>query len=514
VDLSAIPPFDSDPPRKPEPQSKISKDLHELKGLTVPYGSRDAARGAYLLRHSSNAALAELREILYTTESRPALTFIGDRLGKVLGPKHVALAVDLLRLKNLASTDGFLRSLVRHEQIAVSRGFPSVLASEEMSPLRAELAKFCVSPDLFVSRSAWAGHHDEIQRLSFFPIVLLRQTACAQAATILVTGATRDGLDPLMNRRALEALNYFEERSCPHRGIPAKAVAAIVDTMGSLLRDPLNRMDVYAFVDRWLSKPSAHGGTDPTPVREALHQQWREYSKEPIDPVDERGGNAMDVISLLRHFDDPTSQLVREQACHHTNVGVSTLARLSILGGTTCVLSSLLDSIRPTTPLAQRLSALRVFGYSVSNEIDEHLLSLYRQAVFSAFGASDTSPETSDIHLERRVLYSVLARRIYTGPLDAPFTSGIVQDAMSKNVAGASLFASTLLSIAREGRVMPLRFYDDPPSLTPIGVAIELLRFQAKTDDTGMSRIADEIEGHFILDGPARFGFELSRKSG
>lgn len=82
---------------------------------------------------------------------------------------------------------------------------------------------------------------------------------------------------------------------------------------------------------------------------------------------------------------------------------------------------------------------------------------------------------------------------------------------MNLSVGGTIFFASALMTIARSGRIVPLRFYDDPSLLTPVGVTIELLRHQSQTTNRPVSEAADQIEEHFLLDGPARFGFELVR---
>jgi hypothetical protein len=148
-------------------------------------------------------------------------------------------------------------------------------------------------------------------------------------------------------------------------------------------------------------------------------------------------------------------------------------------------------------------------GYSVSPQHDKQLHSIYSDVIARGFRGDEDDPEV--VGPIRTALLSVMARRLFTLPLSDPFSQAVLSDAMSQKVGEASLLASTLLAITRQGRVMPLSFYDEPTLLRPIGLCIELLRHQAKIDDPSITPIADAIEGHFILDGPARFGFQLTR---
>ena len=159
-----------------------------------------------------------------------------------------------------------------------------------------------------------------------------------------------------------------------------------------------------------------------------------------------------------------------------------------------------------------RLGAIRVLEHSLSADHDVALGPVFSGLVTRAFEDSGPAPDfVSDIASARSALISVMARRLFTQPLNAPFTSEVLGDTVRQRVAEASLLASTLLGIARQERVMPLAFYDDPILLAPVGLSIELLRYQAKRKDPSIISIADAIEGHFILDGPARFGFQIAR---
>jgi hypothetical protein len=511
VEFGAIPPHDSDPSNKKVPQgtNKIDKDLHDLDGLVPPHGSRDARKIVHLLEHPTDVHLGEARAILYDTESRRVLTFIGDRLAKVLSPPHIGFAVDLINRKSLLSTDAFLRGLVSRELKAVRHGLSSPLAGPDMAPLRVAIAKLCVDPDLFFSEKTRERHQGEIDKLLFFPIVLLRRAASNEVTSVLVKAATIGGIEPERNRRALEALTHLEESHPHHRMVSQEGVAALVDTMGSFLRDPFNRLDAYAFVERWLRKEPSRPPEATRLVRDALHRLWREYREGGIGGVESCAANIMDVVALSRHFDDPLSREVRLQACDDPHTGVASLARLVVFGPTEPLLDNLRDATGDDAPLEERLRAIRVLGYSVSPQHDKQLHSIYSDVIARGFRGDEDDPEV--VGPIRTALLSVMARRLFTLPLSDPFSQAVLSDAMSQKVGEASLLASTLLAITRQGRVMPLSFYDEPTLLRPIGLCIELLRHQAKIDDPSITPIADAIEGHFILDGPARFGFQLTR---
>ena len=511
MEFGAIPPHDSDPSNKKVPQgtNKIEKDLHDLDALTPPYGSREARRVLHLLENPSEANLGEARGILYDTESRPVLTFIGDRLANVLGPKHVGFAIDLVNRKSLLSTDAFLRGLVSRELRAVRHGLPSPLTGPEMAPLRVAIAKLCVDPELFFSDKTRARHPGEIDRLLFFPIVLLRRAASNEVTSVLVKAATIGGIEPERNRRALEMLTHLEEVHPAQRMLSQEGVAAIVETMGSFLRDPFNRLDAYAFVERWLRKEPAQAPETTHLVRDAINRLWREYREGAFGGVESFSANMMDLLALSRHFDDPLSRQVRLQACDDPHTGVASLARLVVFGPTEHLLGTLHDATHEDAPLEERHRAIRVLGYSVSPEHDKRFRLIYSDAVGRVFREDEEDPEF--VGPIRTALLSVLARRLFTLPLSDPFSQAVLSDAISQKVGEASLLASTLLAITRQGRVMPLSFYDEPTLLSPIGLCIELLRHQAKNDDPSITSIADAIEGHFILDGPARFGFQLTR---
>jgi hypothetical protein len=513
VDLGALPPNEADPSKKPETPSevKVTKDIDQLSGLTAPYGSPEARRVEYLLQKPSRGALAEAREILLSTESRSVQTFIGDRLGKIFDPRHVEFAIDLLRLKSLPCTDAFLRALARRELGAVRQEISSPLTGHDMAPLRMEIAKLCVDAQCFFTDETRARYGHEIEKLAFLPIVILRRCASTEVVPILVKAATTGGIDPGMNRLALEALTYVEAGDPHERVTPGRSVAALAGTMECFLREPLNRMDVYSFVDQWLSKSARDGSTTAEPVMEVLHRSWEEYRSGTIVSVENRGLNILDVIALLRHFDDPTSRLIRQQACEVPHFGISALAHLTDCGPTHSLLWSILEACSPAAPLRERLRAFRLFSYRLSDEVDRRILPLYLHVVSRTFRDGEAHAPVSEIAAERVALMSVLGRRLYTQPLQGPFLSGILSEAMTREVGEASLVASTLMAIAREARVMPLSFYDDPYQLTPLGLTIALLRERSKVAGSAVSEIADEIEGHFILDGPARFGFQLAR---
>ncbi len=513
MDLGGNPSHNSEPSKGPLSPGKggLEKDTVDLHGLSVPQASFEVRRVAHLLRSPSRAALAEAREILYTTQSRPLLSFIGDCLARELTPLHVDLALDLLRLKALPSTEEFLWALVSKEHSLAGRALPPVLGGREMAPLRVEIARLCVDPALFFSKEDRDLYEKTIQRLAFYAIVPLRRSADGEVVPTLVRAASRGGIEPVMNRRAMEALTYLEEAHPHHRVVTAREVAELVGTMDDLLRDPLNQMDVYSFVERWLRKPTAPDDGGLGIVREALHQQWRECISIGRDSPDERGISITDLVALLRYFDDPPSRQILQQACYHRDIGVSCLARLCVSEDAGWGLSALLEATRPSAGNEARLSALRVFGYSISEEIDRQVLPLFHHAVTDAF--KEIGPEDDAVTLgdARSVLISVMARRLYTHPLDAPFTSGVLAQAMGRNVGETSLLATTLMSISRYGRVMSLSFYDKPDLITPVGVTVELLRLQSSRGDHLLSEVADTIEDHFILDSPARFGFQLAR---
>ena len=514
MDLGAIPPHESDPSRKPLPQEKVKveKDYHDLTELTPPHGSRESRRLYHLLQSPTPERLAEVRDILYSTESRPVLTFIGDQLGKVLTPHHVPLARDLLRLKELPSTDAFLRSLARRELDGVRRGLSAALAGDEMVPLRVELGKLSVAPEIFFSRNTLDSHAGYIEKLLLFPIVILRRCSSREAPPLFVNAATKGSIDADVSRRALEALTHVEAADPLRRVISGEFVAAIAATMDSFFRNSLNRMDTFAFIDRWLKKPSDNPATDSAAVRDIMHGFWREYRRGSSDPIDTRGINIMDVMALMRHFDDSTSIGIVEEACDDRNAGISIMAHLCRFGRSAGVLTRFAEALNRNAPREDRQSASRVFSYSLSSDIDTMLLPFFLQMVRREFRAeSEMEAGEQNIERIRMVLVAGLARRLYTCPIDASFVVSVFHEALSRNDEEASLVASTLLGMARQRRVMPLSFYDEPKLLATIGACIERMRLSATANRPAMVSIADEIEGHFILDGPARFGFQLTR---
>ena len=514
MEFGPVPPHEPDPSHNnlPEGKSKVEKDLHDLSGLTVPQGSSEARRIAQLLRRPTERSLNEAREIFYDTESRPVLTFVGAQLAKVLTANHIGFAVDLLKRGSLCSTDGFVRGLVTRELKAIRYGLSSPIAGASMAPLRAAFATLCVNPNLFFPAHTRELHQGEIDKLLLFPIVLLRRSAGPEVASVLVKAATRGGIDPESNRRALEALTYLEDSHPEQRVVSAEAVSEIVGTMGSFLRDPLNHMDAYAFVERWLQKPVPRSAGEDRVISGALHALWAEHRGGNGLGHGPGGANLMDVVALLRHFDDPVSRLIGEQAGGDLDAGVALLSRLFTTGPNPCVLSELRETALKGDSPEDRFGAIRVLGYALSAEHDAVLRPVFSELVTRAFGGSGpTSAVGSDVAAARPALVSVMERRLFTQPLGAPFTTEVLADSAMQKAAEARLVVSTLLGIARQGRVMPLAFYDEPTRLAPVGISIELLRYQAMRKDPSIQSIADDIEGHFILDGPARFGFQLTR---
>lgn len=502
-------PHESDPSiNGPHGSDKATHGGHELSGLALPHGLPLAARVAELLHAPSSAALAEVREIMFDADSRPLLTFIGEHLGRCLSPNHVSLALDLLRLKSLPCTEGFLWSLVRREHRAVRHNQPPALGGPEMAPVRRELAKLCLNPGLYLSALAQAS---ERERLASYPLVLLRRCASGEEAPILMREATTGGIDPQMNSRALEVLSYLEDGDPIHRIVPGRMVAALVDTMSDLLREPHNRMDTYAFVDRWLQKASKHDETDATTVRTAVQALWSEYRSEGAVSVNGRGLSGTDLIALMRHFDDPLSTKNIEEALDSADAGVATVAMLCRADTVRDALGQLMAATLSSTSLTERLSVLGAFAYPISDEIDTRILPVFRYTVSRAFGDVKPGGDPTSVGAERSALISAFTRRLHTQPLQSPFTAGVFAEAMRLDVGGSSFLASALMSIARTGRFMRFSFYDDPGLLTPIGVTIELLRHQANRKNRPAAEVAGEIERHFLVDGPARFGFEIRR---
>lgn len=510
MDLGAFPPHDSDPSKQPLPNEKVKveKGYHDLTELTPPHGSRESRKVYHLLRNPTPEALAEVREILFETESRPVLTYIGRQLAQSLSPIHAPLARELLRLKELPSTDAFVRGLACRELDGVRRGLSSPLVGDEMAPLRADLAKFSVSPELYFSEKALERHGEYVEKLLLFPLVILRRCGRHEIAPTFVDAATTGSIDPSVSRRAIEGLTHVEETDPRHRVLSGESVATIARSMDSFFRNSLNRMDVYALVDRWLSKPGNVPSTDSAPVRAVLHTFWEEYRRGEVDlPVQSQGLNIMDVVALMRHFDDPASQAIVEEACGDPNAGISLLAQLYRFGRSPGVLTKFIEALDVTAPSEDRLSAVRVFAYPISPELDRILLPFFLHAARASFRDDrGNGPEDG-----RLAMVAGFARRLYTSPINSPFTAQVFAEALERNDEEASLVASTLVGIARQRRVMPLRFYDDPTLLAPIGVSIEMMRRSAIGNRAHMTALADEVEGHFILDGPARFGFQLTR---
>jgi hypothetical protein len=495
----------------PHGPNSITPGPHDLKGLDFPYRTPLVRKVLEYLQSPSETTLQEARGILFDTTSRPLLTFIGDQLGRYLTPTHIPFAIDLLRLKSLPSTEGFLWALVSQEHIAVRLNNPPLLGGAEMAPLRGELAKLSLNPALYFSERTRARRPREVERVSSYPIVVLRRCASREEAPILIRDATRGGIEPEMNRRALETLCYLEDVDPVHRVIPGRLVAALVVTMSDLLRDPLNRMDTYAFVDRWLQKEPKDDVTEATTVRAAVHTLWDEYRSGPWTSARGCGLFGPDIIALLRHFDDPHSKRIIEEASNSTDTEVATIAMLCRAGGLRPALDKLIQATFASTPLQERLNVLAVFGYCISEDIDKLILPIFRHIVSRAFSEITVDDEPTALGAERISLISAFTRRLHTQPLHSGFNRAILAEALRFSVSGASFLATALVSIARSGRLMRLSFYDDPGLLTPIGLTIELLRHQSNHRNYGASESADEIERHFLLDGPARFGFEIGR---
>jgi hypothetical protein len=505
-------PHDSDPSMNgPLGSDKATHGDHELSGLALPHGIPLAARVAELLHTASPDALAEAREIMFDAESRPLLTFIGEHLGRCLSPSHVSLALDLLRLKSLPCTEGLLWSLMSREHRDVRHSEPPALAGPEMVPLRRELAKFCLNPGLYFSDSVRASRPREVERLAFYPLVPLRRCASLAEAPILIREATTGGFDPQMNSRALEALTYLEDGNPTHRVVPGRMVAALVGTMSDLLREPYNREETYAFVDRWLRKAAKGDATEAAMVRDAVHALWKDYCSAGAASVSGRGVSATDLMTLMRHFDDPLSTKIIKEALDSADAGVATVAMLCRADTVRDALGQLMAATLSSTRLPERLSVLAAFAYSISDDVDTRILPVFRYTVSRAFGDLKPDHDPTAVGAERSTLISAFTRRLHTQPLRSPFTAGGFAEAMRLDVAGSSFLASSLLSITRTGRLMRFSFYDDPGLLTPIGVTIELLRHQANRKNRPAAEVAGEIERHFLVDGPARFGFELRR---
>jgi hypothetical protein len=501
---------------------KSSRDAHvditvtSLDGLLPPPRSAAGYRVRDLFKEGTPEAYAEIGDILYFTESRPVRAYIGYRTAAEISPKTVPLAMDILRLHSLASTEEFLSILAQREYGAFMLGGPPALKGDVFAGLRAKIADVAVSPECYFAQKDWERRSEEILSLTTYPITILRACAGPEIEPILIAAATRGGLDSEMNRRALDMLLLREESDPNRRVLSAGAVKAISRATDDLFREPFNRMQLVELLDAWLSKETPTQSEAEREIRDHLVQQWLEYRSSACSVSPGDAPRVFDTIRLLRHFKDPLSQQALREAMNDSHIGISLFAGLCVSGGTGDDLTAISSALQPQASSEDTLRVLRVFGYRVSSEVDAKLWPLFREYIHRTW-VSDVTEGGSRVDdvAQRLVVLQNILRRFYTERFDSPFLEKIFSTVGSDDTAMATLAVNTFVQAVKVDRLPPATFYDRPEKLSSLQAAIRILSKagREKGNDTAL-QLAIGVQELFVLKGPAAYGFELAESEG
>ena len=495
----------------PEHQQPVIVEHVPLSELSPPPRGAIGSRLKKLFNSPTPDAIAELDQILWTSDQASVLSYFGYRLAQVLSPETAALACEALRRKSIPCTQDLLVGLAQREYCKLMLRERPLLEGSEYSELRKLIASIAVSPECHFIEKDWQEKRRDILTLTTYPITILRGCADRGVDEILLQAATHGGLDPSMNRRALEMLRLRESSDPVKRVLPGFAISEIARETDSYLRDPFNKSQLYGLVDQWTSKQENLPSAGECSIRDQLLYRWKEFQDSAQEIPAEENPEIIEVLRILRHFPDPVSALALKEAAEHPHAGIRIIAKLSLEGQSERAFADLRTCLRKDAHPFDTLAALRVFGYHISPSTDRLLGPVLEEFVQFAWSREAHEKDGNPFLVAQKiVLLQGVLRRFYSEPLDSPFLKPIFDCVGGPNQPMSNVGINTFVQAVEIGILPPPHFYDNAVALTSLRTTLEILSQSAnKNEGTDSRALLEAVEELFVMRGPAAYGFEL-----
>jgi len=490
-------------PQDPKPGISIVID-----GVAVPR-VQGRVRVDVLLKLGTPHAYASLLEFERDIESPALLTYLGHRLGEGFNPElipHIELG---FQKKSFAFIGGFLASMATHEYHGLVMGRPARIEGAQYAGVRRLLAEVCCEPMYAVTEGAWDKYQDQVYATSTLPLTILRRVAGPEVAEVALKALTKGGVGSFGNRKALDLLKLFEERStAPH--LSEEQTLKLLKVYDGDLRHPTVYASISSLVGTWLRK---HQETPPKTVRDALLQTVQGLSSESALDVDNELLRLLGALTMLQHFKDDGVQHTLRSAVKLNDPCISPLALLCRADFAPNFKNYLKSMVTQSGDLEDRLSALRVFGQSISPEVDRLTFPILQKYLIESDEMLGDQ-EYRDVALrERRVLLEAASRRFLCEPVDSPFITGILHSARSDvpEFAALRVFAVNVLAeVSTSGQLPPVWFYDDVERLKSVLAAANYLdERMAGITFKGIKSPSEHMREYFFSIGPKHYGFEV-----
>lgn len=503
-------------PQKPSGTPNVNLEWVDLGELSAPPRNPAGTRLKKLFDTPTPEAIAELSDILWSSEHAPTLSYFGYRLAQALDPSMAGLACEVIKRRSFACTSDLLVGLAQREYSSFAFGAAPIVAAPEFAEFRRLTADLAVSPDCHFVEREWIKHRGEIITLTTYPITILRRSAGHEVDGILLNAATRCGLDEGMNRRALDML-IFRESSVPDkRVLPDLDMVEIARASSSMLRGPFNKAQLFSLLGLWASKRENLPSTGECAIRDHLLQEWLDFKDSAVQVRPEEHPRIIEVVRLLRHFPDPVCSLVLKEAAEHPHAGIRIVAKFAQEGAVESALSDLRECLSPDADLTVTLSALRVFAQHISPSIDAMLFPIldeYVQRTWS-LGPREESGQ-GIIWAQKVILLQGMVRRFFNERADSPFLRPIFDCVGTTNEAMANVAINTFVQAVQMEKIPPSHFYDSHSVLGALRLTIQILAQGVKGNDKSVEErqrgqaLVSALEELFVMRGPAAYGFEL-----
>jgi hypothetical protein len=468
------------------------------------------ARIDTLLEDITPQSIASLLEFLPTIESTPLLSYVGHRLGEVCRPEIAPVIERGLRMKSVHFLEGCLSKLATREYERFVQKQTPLLEGERFVEVRRLLGEICCEPNYMVSETAWASRHHEVLAISALPLSILRRCAGPEVAEVAVTAFTRGGIGPYMNRKALDLLKLYEERST-ERVLSEGDILLVATVLDENLRDENIHASLISLLDSWLSKGS---DVDAGSVRDLLLYEVDLLTRNGSIDFDTELPRLLGALKLLRHFKDDGVHRLITRAVELEDPTISPVALLCLRDAKVSSLERLAELVSADVDEHVRYRALMVFGQSISSIADTlsfSVLERYLKYSDEMLRSSGAIAETAI--RERKLLLECACRRFYSEPLGGPFMKSLFSAAVdtSEERAAVKSFAVNVFGqIAQGRRLPPIWLYDDFDRILALRRVADHL--EARLRGIGFPdniSPADQIRNLFFASGPRHYGFEI-----
>lgn len=450
-------------------------------------------------------ALGELIDTLSDSPSSKAdarMSYLGDRLANNLTAVSAPIALKGLSSRSLSFTGSFLATLARKEFFRPASGTPPLTQGVEYFQLRAAIASVAVSPEKMFRERDWNTRRNEIEKLSYLPITILRHSAGEEIDVIAVEALKNACPSPSLNRKAAELLS-LRESSHSNRVLSEDTVVRLLPILSDCLRDDVTRWLVSSTVDKWLAKGFHAAGEAEQEIKKRAIDECKDFLAGRFVQPPQGAPQTFDFLPLLRHFKDRDSDSVLWELSAHSDTGAALLAEACLENSPERQSATLTQHLKtPVSPEAT-LESLRLFGYQLSEQADLQLATYLEGYATQMWNRRD-DPDygRSRFESEQLTLAESLRRRLYAEPITSPLLAAIFAPRESEEPGLTFLALLVLQQSAKSSDVPPLCMYQHAPTLQRVAELISL----AKRCDQPLAGKLSEV---FFFDTPARYGFEV-----